>query len=59
MALYVGGMVFPGYDSHFQPSFSFSGCHGVGMFISVLSFGLLDGFRNLGWRWSRGSFPKA
>ena len=41
-SLAVGGMVFPGYDSGFQPSLAFfkiPWC--VGMLISVLSFGIL------------------
>ena len=37
----------------------FSRCDGVEIFISILSFGLLDGFQNQGWRWSQVPFPKA
>jgi len=46
--LAVGGMVFPGYDNGFHPSLAFFQMPWyVGMFILVLSFGLLDGFCNL------------
>jgi len=59
-SLVVGGMVFPGYDSGFQPSLTSSWMPWyVGMFILVLSFGLLDGFRNIGQMWPQVSFLKA
>jgi len=58
-SLDVGGMVFAGYDNGFQPTLPFSRCHGVGMFILVLSLGLSDGFQNPEQRWSQGSFLKA
>jgi len=59
-SLVVGGMVFPGYNSGFQPNLVFfwmPWC--VGMLILVLSFGIADGFQNPGQRWSQGSIPKA
>jgi len=59
-SLDVGGMVLSCYDNGFHPNLSFFQMPWyVGMFISVLSFGFPDGFRNPGWRWSQVSFPKA
>ena len=59
-SLVVCGMVLSSYDSGFKPSLSFFYMSWyVGMFILVLSFGLLDEFQNLGQMWSQGSFPKA
>jgi len=59
-SLVVDGMVLLDYDSGFQPSLSFFWMSWyIGMLISVLRFGLLDGFQNLRQRWSQGSFPEA
>ena len=59
-SLVVGGIFLSGYDNGFQPSLAFFKIPWyVGIFISVLSFGFPDGFRNLGRRWSQSSFPKA
>ena len=56
-SLVVSGMVLPSYDNGFQPRLAILGMPWyVGIFILVLSFGLSDGFQNLGWRWSQGSF---
>jgi len=44
-SLVVIGMVFPSYDSSFQPSLAFFHIPWyVGMFILVLSFGFPNGF---------------